>query len=162
MTHTTRRAFLATGTAAIGASIAGCLGDSTDDWKVDDTVPATATTVYQGPGCNCCEVYADYLDDHLEGDLDVVVTEELDAIKTERGVDVDLHSCHTVDLDGYVVEGHVPVEVIVQLFEEEPDLDGIALPGMPSGSPGMGGSKDGTWTIYGFAVGETPIEYTER
>ncbi|AUX10727.1 metal-binding protein [Halalkaliarchaeum desulfuricum] len=160
MTHTTRRALLAT-TAAVGASIAGCLGDATDDWAVEDTVPATAATLYQGPNCNCCEVYADYLDDHLDGGLEVVVTEDLGAIKTERGIDVDLHSCHTVDFDGYVVEGHVPVEVIVQLFEEGPDLDGIALPGMPSGSPGMGGSKDETWTIYGFSADESPTVYTE-
>ena len=51
-------------------------------------------------------------------------------------------------LDGYYIEGHVPIDVVLRLLDERPSIDGIALPGMPSGSPGMDGEKDGPWVIY--------------
>ena len=146
----TRRTFMATGVTALGLSVAGCLGDNTDEWAVDETLPATTAVQYQSPGCDCCDVYADYLQGYLDTTLETETRDDLAPIKDERGIDEELRSCHTVDLDGYVVEGHVPVEVIATLFEEEPEIDGIALPGMPAGSPGMGGSKpeSESWTIY--------------
>ena len=156
-----RRTVLAAGATAIGISVAGCLGDGTDDWEQEGTLPVASATQYQGPSCDCCDVYADYLQDHLETELDVLVTDELDAVKQEYGIESDLRSCHTVVLDGYVVEGHMPVEVIATLFDDEPDVDGIALPGMPSGSPGMGGSKSETWTIYELEDGGDATVYTE-
>src|SRR5690606_19855532 len=63
-------------------------------------------------------------------------------------------SCHTAVVDGYFVEGHVPVEAIVKLLQESADIAGIALPGMPSGSPGMPGEKNGLWTIYALTNGQ--------
>ena len=157
----TRRAFLTTGVTALGLSVAGCLGDNTDEWEADATLPATTAVQYQSPGCDCCDAYAGYLDDHLDTDLETDVLDDLEAIKAERNIDEHLRGCHTVDLDGYVVEGHVPVEVIATLFEGEPEIDGIALPGMPAGSPGMGGSKSGTWTIYELDADGDAGVYTE-
>ena len=161
MTDLTRRALLATVGGAVGVSIAGCLGGD-DDWEMDGTLAAADATQYQGPDCDCCGVYATYLEDHLETDLEVIDDDRLSATKADIGVPRDLGSCHTVVLDGYVFEGHLPVELLDEVLEDQPDLAGIALPGMPSGSPGMGGSKDETWTIYQFDLDGTYDVYTER
>ena len=70
------------------------------------------------------------------------------AIKERYGVPRNLESCHTEIIGGYFVEGHMPIEAIEKLLSERPDIRGIALPGMPSGSPGMPGPKTEPWTIY--------------
>ena len=168
---TGRRPFLATVTVGAATAIAGCLGDS-DDSPADsddheDTTGASTIqlddgTQYQGPACGCCEAYTPYLESQMEshlasalessvdGDLEVVVTEDLAAYKDAAGIPQALRSCHTVVLDGYVFEGHLPVEPIEDFLNEAPDSLGIALPGMPAGSPGMGGEKDEPWTIFEF------------
>lgn len=66
-----------------------------------------------------------------------------------------MQSCHTTVIGGYYIEGHVPVEAIKRLLEEKPQIDGIALPGMPAGSPGMSGSKEGPFVIYSISGGQT-------
>ncbi|MFP8955971.1 DUF411 domain-containing protein [Natrialbaceae archaeon A-CW3] len=159
-----RRTFLAAGAGglAIPVAVAGCLGDNTEEWERDDPLEAASATLYQDPSCGCCEVYADYLDDHLTTSLETVVTDDLASVKGEYEIPNDLYSCHTIELDGYLVEGHMPVETIATMLEDEPDIRGIALPGMPQGSPGMGGDKDGTWTVYAInAAGEEPSIYAE-
>jgi hypothetical protein len=62
---------------------------------------------------------------------------DLAPIKSRHGVPADLHSCHTAVVDGYVIEGHVPADVIVRLLRQRPPVLGLAVPGMPAGSPGM-------------------------
>ena len=164
-----RRSFLATLTIATGTAVAGCLGDSDDSPSEPDGDDATNGsniqladgTQYQGPACGCCDEYTPYLDSRIEsldstlesavdGGLEVVITEDLVAYKDEAGIPQPLRSCHTVVLDGYVFEGHLPVEPIEEYLSEAPDSLGIALPGMPAGSPGMGGEKDEHWTIFEF------------
>lgn len=108
--------------------------------------------VYRSPTCGCCAQYEEY----LEGEgfsIQSEVTEDMDAIKDQYGVPAEAESCHTALFGDYVVEGHVPIEAIDKLLEEEPDIDGIALPGMPAGSPGMGGQKDGPWEILSLKDG---------
>ncbi len=161
MVYTSRREVLAAGAAALGSALAGCLSDGTDEWEIDKSIPITSATMYTGPSCDCCDVYAEYLDDSLQTDIETVVTENLTAVKDEHGIDSDLQSCHTVKLDSYVVEGHIPAEVIDTLVEDEPDIAGIALPGMPAGSPGMGGTKSETWTVYEIASDGEQAVYTE-
>ena len=90
--------------------------------------------------------------------VETVMTEDTAAIKEQRGIPEELWSCHTTIVDGYYIEGHVPIDVVLKLLEERPAIDGIALPGMPSGSPGMDGQKDGPWVIYAVS-GETFQEY---
>ena len=107
-------------------------------------------TVYKTATCGCCHVYAEYLKDE-NVNTKVVDVEDLGVVKQEHGVPEDLQSCHTSMIGGYFVEGHIPLEVIEKLLAEKPMIKGIALPGMPSGSPGMPGPKSGQWTI--FAVG---------
>jgi hypothetical protein len=85
--------------------------------------------------------------------VEAVMVEDTAAIKEEHGIPEDLWSCHTMILDGYYIEGHVPIDVVQKLLEERPAIDGIALPGMPSGSPGMDGVKDGPWVIYAVTGG---------
>lgn len=98
-------------------------------------------TVYKTPNCNCCTKWTSYLEEHgfsvTENSSDT-----LDAVKEHYLVSEELESCHTAIIDGYVVEGHVPVESINKLLEERPDVQGISVPEMSTGTPGMG--NDGT------------------
>ena len=80
--------------------------------------------------------------------VETVMTDDTASIKKEYGIPEDLWSCHTTIVDGYYIEGHVPIDVVLKLLQERPAVDGIALPGMPSGSPGMDGEKEGPWVIY--------------
>lgn len=93
-------------------------------------------TMYHSPGCQCCMKWADYLENH---GINVTVEQagNLYDLKQEKGVPNQLSSCHTAIVDGYIVEGHVPVEDIKRLLEERPDAIGLSVPGMPQNSPGM-------------------------
>ncbi len=70
------------------------------------------------------------------------------------GVPEDMYSCHISFIDGYYVVGHVPIEAIIHLLNTKPAIDGISLPGMPTGSPGMGGIKSEEFIIYSINNGE--------
>ncbi len=115
--------------------------------------------VYLSPTCGCCGAHAEYME--VQG-MDVDVTQRQDP-RVDKHPDLphDLYSCHTTYIGDYFVEGHVPAEVIDTLLEEQPDLEGIALPGMPRGSPGMGGAKMTDWTIYGITPDGDVIEWME-
>ena len=110
-------------------------------------------TVYKSPTCGCCEGYIAFLRKH--GVTVEVVSDDaaLYEAKETNGVPYEAQGCHTVLLDGYVVEGHVPLEALTKLLSERPDIDGIALPGMPSGTPGMEGPKFGPLEVVGFKEG---------
>lgn len=104
-------------------------------------------TIYKSPSCSCCGIYGEYLG---EKGYSVAVQKEtdMDAIKKRFNVPYELESCHTMEVDGYVVEGHVPEEVVEKLLTERPDIQGIGMAGMPSGSPGMPGPKNEEFVIY--------------
>jgi hypothetical protein len=108
-------------------------------------------TLYKNPECGCCEGYADYLRAH-GFKVTVRATNDLAEISRKAGIPPDLQGCHTAFIENYVVDGHVPVEVINKLLAQHPAIKGITLPGMPQGSPGMSGKKTGPFTIY--AVGQ--------
>ena len=74
--------------------------------------------------------------------------ESLDSFKKEHEIPSELESCHTTIIGGYFVEGHIPLEAVEKLLKEKPDIKGIAMPGMPSGSPGMPGAKKGDFVVY--------------
>jgi hypothetical protein len=109
--------------------------------------PPIQATLYKNPQCTCCEGYAQYLEKN-GFQVDVKPTNDLVEISRTAGVPEALEGCHTMFVGGYVVDGHVPVEVIRRLLAEKPAIAGITLPGMPSGSPGMDGTKTATWTVY--------------
>lgn len=106
-------------------------------------------TIYKDPQCGCCSEYANYLERHGYG-VELRDVTNLSAVKAELGVPASLMACHTAVIGDYVVEGHVPVGTIDRLLDERPEAAGIALPGMPAGSPGMTGEKTAPFTIFRF------------
>jgi len=122
-------------------------------------LPAAAepihATLYKNPQCSCCEGYAAYL--RQNGFVvDVKPTNDLTEISQKAGVPEKLQGCHTMFVDNYVIDGHVPVNVIRKLLSERPPIAGITLPGMPEGSPGMTGHRSGPFTIYAIAKDGAP------
>jgi hypothetical protein len=98
-------------------------------------------TVHKDPDCGCCSGWADYL--RTAGfPVTINETRDLDVVRARLGVPNDLAGCHTAEMDGYVVEGHVPARAIERLLRERPQAKGLAVPGMPLGSPGMGGKPE--------------------
>ena len=83
---------------------------------------------------------------------EVVNVQDLEAVKTRYQVPVELRSCHTAIVDGYVIEGHVPVAEIERLLAERPAIVGLAVPGMPGDSPGVGieGAPFGSFKVMAF------------
>jgi len=108
--------------------------------------------VYYSPQCGCCGEYVKYL--RGSGvEVRVIMTEDVVEVKERLNIPGQMWSCHTSLVEGYFVEGHVPLEAVRKLLEERPAVDGIALPGMPGGSPGMGGFKTEPFTIYSVVNG---------
>ncbi|MCG5479705.1 DUF411 domain-containing protein [Sinorhizobium alkalisoli] len=117
-------------------------------------------TLYKNPQCGCCEGYAAYLRDN-GFNVDVKPTNDLLEISREAGVPENMQGCHTMFIDGYVVDGHVPVNIVRKLLKERPPIAGITLPGMPMGSPGMAGTKTEPFVIYTVPKdGKAPEVYT--
>lgn len=104
-----------------------------------------AATLHKDPWCGCCTAYADYLDEN-GFKTTRIDHQDMSPVKRKLGTD-KAASCHTVEIDGYVVEGHVPVAAINKMLKERPDIRGIALPGMPQNSPGMGPEKPGSLEV---------------
>lgn len=99
--------------------------------------PAGPTvTIYKSPTCTCCAKWGDHL---REAGFAVreVIRDDVSAVMDEHGVPMHLRSCHLGVVGGYVVVGHVPGDLVARLLEDQPELAGIAVPGMPRGSPGM-------------------------
>lgn len=132
------------GLAAIAMAVAlpacgpGSAPDSPDTRLADNAgSDAVAITVHRSPTCGCCELWVEHL---RQNGFAVTVVDENDLapLKQRLGVPGRLHTCHTAEVNGYVVEGHVPADVIHRMLQEKPtDIAGIGVPGMPRGSPGM-------------------------
>jgi hypothetical protein len=98
--------------------------------------PSTVVDVYKTPTCGCCSKWVE----HLRGNGFTVRTTDMEStgpIQSRHGVPPEVRSCHTAIVNGYVVEGHVPAGEVKRLLKERPRVTGIAVAGMPSGSPGM-------------------------
>lgn len=107
------------------------------------TIAQNGVTVilHKSPSCGCCGQYGNYLSGKGYT-VDVQQTSDMATVKENLRIPYELESCHTLEIDGYVVEGHVPEEAISKLLAERPDVKGIGMAGMPSGSPGMPGPKE--------------------
>ncbi|MFW6027238.1 MAG: DUF411 domain-containing protein [bacterium] len=113
---------------------------------------AAEMTVYKDPNCGCCDRWVDHV---KAAGFAVTVhdTADLGRIKAKFEVPEDLYSCHTATVDGYLIEGHVPASDIKRLLSERPEAQGIAVPGMPIGSPGMEqGSRRETYDVILFGT----------
>ncbi len=80
-------------------------------------------------------------------DVTVVVVDDIEAVQAEHNIAPEFRSCHTALVGDYVIEGHVPADAIRRFLEEGPELAGLAVPGMPVGSPGMGGRSSVPWSV---------------
>lgn len=118
--------------------------------------PAREAVVHKDPACGCCAEYARYLERNGFA-VTVIDTADMAVVKSINGVPDALAGCHTVLIDRYVVEGHVPVSVLDELLSQRPEITGVSLPGMPPGSPGMGGVKSAPFTIYEISEGPPKI-----
>ncbi|MAF27835.1 MAG: metal-binding protein [Croceicoccus sp.] len=99
---------------------------------------AASFTMYRDPNCGCCLSWADHMEQGGKHEVETIDHPDMRAVKTQRGVPGDLRSCHTVIADGYVIEGHVPAADVERLLAERPEgVTGLAVAGMPMGSPGM-------------------------
>src|SRR5688500_17221059 len=97
---------------------------------------STTLVVYKEATCPCCNAWVDYMRNNGFRVVTYNVT-DLDAVKKKHDIAGNLQSCHTTEVGGYFVEGHVPVDLVRKLLAERPRLAGITVPGMPVGSPGM-------------------------
>ena len=112
--------------------------------------------VFKTPSCGCCDGYVLFLE---EENFKVKQTDmrSLHSIKKRYNIPLEMQSCHTTILGKYFIEGHVPLEAINKLLKEQPDIDGIALPGMPIGTPGMPGEKEEPFVIYQLTDGKSSV-----
>ena len=121
--------------------------------------PGPEIAVYKNASCGCCKKWVEHLQ---AAGFRVTVhdTSTLAGVMERYGVPRKLTACHTAVVDGYVIEGHVPADVIQRLLKERPGIAGVAVPGMPAGSPGMESEtparfyiltfdKNGTTSVYG-------------
>ena len=106
-------------------------------------------TVHRDPNCGCCSGWVRHLQ-KAGFPTTVLDTTDLDAVKTRLGVPDDLAACHTAEASGYVIEGHVPAVALKRLLAEKPDATGLAVPGMPIGSPGMEGAAPEPYDVVLF------------
>ena len=115
--------------------------------------------VFKTPSCGCCYGYVLFLE---EEKFAVKQTDmrSLHTVKKKYNIPLEMQSCHTSILGKYFIEGHVPLEAINKLLKEQPDIDGIALPGMPIGTPGMPGDKEEPFVIYQLVDGKSSVFMT--
>lgn len=106
-------------------------------------------TVYKDPNCGCCKNWIEHLVKHGYR-VDAKDSPDMPAIKRTLGVPNALGSCHTAVVNGYLIEGHVPAADIDRLLERRPRVAGLAVPGMPMGSPGMEGPRSQRYQVYTF------------
>ncbi len=113
--------------------------------------------VYKSPTCGCCSKWIDHLEEN-GFTVESHNRNDMPQIKQAMGVPFDLQSCHTARIGDYIIEGHVPADVIARLLWEKPDVKGLAVPGMPMGSPGMEGPRKERYDIVAFGGdGDTSV-----
>ncbi|TNE74527.1 MAG: DUF411 domain-containing protein [Gammaproteobacteria bacterium] len=141
--------------ATLAMALTGALGFTTP------LMAATAAQnihVYKSPTCGCCKDWVKHLEDN-GFDVEVTETQNLNPIKMDANLTPALASCHTAFIGDYVIEGHVPAAEIHKLIAQAPDARGLAVPGMPMGSPGMevGNRKDHYQVLLFNQQGQTRV-----
>lgn len=135
-----RSVLLALGGVAIAGSV----------WLINSApVSAKEVVVYKNPSCGCCSKWADHLETSGFA-VEVKTVNDMADVKERFGTPWQLESCHTALIDGYVIEGHVPAREITRLLAERPEAMGLAVPGMPAGSPGMEGRYTDAYDVILF------------
>lgn len=132
-------------------ALAACGGAAEGDSPRNAELAAADVVVYKSPTCGCCVGWAEHMREEgftvAEVDLG---PNEMSEKKVELGIPVDLGSCHTATVGDYVVEGHVPADAVRRLLDERPEVEGLAVRGMPIGSPGMEGPNPQPYDVIAF------------
>jgi hypothetical protein len=125
------------------------------------TEAAGPMSVVKSPTCGCCSAWV-AIAEGMGYEVEATDLDDMAEAKRAAGVPEPLWACHTAEIAGYVVEGHVPFEAIERLLEERPEIDGIAVPGMPMGSPGMGDDPTAVYDViaWGGEAGPGEVFYT--
>lgn len=110
-------------------------------------IAAAEMTVYKTPWCGCCHAWTEAVE-KAGYQVSTVDLEDLSAIRKQAGVPAEMEGCHIAAVEGYFLEGHVPLEAIETLLSERPEVAGLAAPGMPQGSLGMGDDPSAAYEVY--------------
>lgn len=139
----------------LGMALVGALGFSTPLLAAG---AAQSIHVYKSPTCGCCTDWVDHLESN-GFEVEVTETHDMNRVKMEAGLSPNLASCHTALVGDYVIEGHVPADDIHRLIANAPKARGLAVPGMPAGSPGMemGDRKDHYQVLMFNDNGQTKV-----
>jgi hypothetical protein len=140
--------------------VAAACGQAGDTPDIESTQALPTVLVYKTPSCGCCNGWVE----HMEAagfTVDARNVTDIMSVKLDAGVPTPMSSCHTALIDGYVVEGHVPAEQVKGLLADRPEVAGIAVPGMPTGSPGMGGPNARPYQVYSFETDGSTAVYAE-
>ena len=124
-----------------------------------DTTPVMI--VHKSPSCGCCGLWVEHMQ-RAGFNVEVRNTDDIGPIKARLGVPYGKGSCHTAEIDGYLVEGHVPADLILKMLKERPAGRGLAVPGMPIGSPGMEGGTPERYQVLLFDKAGTTRVYATR
>lgn len=144
-------------TAAGGVTFAAMTSaEDPEQAVVAAATDSKAITIYRDPNCGCCDAYAEYLESNGYR-VTRVDDRDFDKRSIAAGVPEQGLGCHLAEIDGYVVSGLVPIEILERLVSERPDVTGITLPGMPANAPGMAPEKTGTLRTYAFGAGGVTI-----
>jgi hypothetical protein len=156
MTRTQQVACVVAALLAFGAS--GALQAQKPVQKKTASPAAVKVKVFLTPTCGCCGKWADHM--KAAGfDVEREVTTELEKVPARQPIPANLRSCHTAVVGKYLVEGHVPADVVRQLLREAPAIVGISAPNMPVGSPGMEGPNAQPYPIVAFKADGSVYEY---
>jgi hypothetical protein len=160
------------GSTAVVAAVVG-VGIASVAWRApaarnvapaEARAPLPVVVVYKDPSCGCCREWVQRM--QAAGFTvqihDVPSEAARDEIMRTQGVTPALAACHTAVVGGYVVEGHVPPDLVVRMLTEHPKIAGLAVPGMPTGSPGMDAMGGGHYDVLAFTAGGATRIYDHR
>ena len=156
---TDRREFLIRSASVVAAlAVPGAAGRL----RAAERAPAREMVIRKNRGCMCCDRWAAHLEENGIATR-IEAHPDLNGHKREAGVPEDLWSCHTGSIDGYLVEGHVPAEDVLRMLETRPEIRGIAVPGMPVGSPGMEvGDRVDAYEVIAFGGDDGPFVFASH
>jgi hypothetical protein len=122
---------------------------------------AAEVVVFKSPSCGCCKEWVEHLE---QSGLSVGVHDRYDmsAVKDQLAIPGRLRSCHSAIAGDYLIEGHVPADLIRRALDEKPEVAGLAVPGMPMGSPGMEGPRKDEYAVLAFEHDGQVTVYAER
>lgn len=173
-----RKRWILLGALAVVPMAAACGNDSNaaQEARPDDAAPVSVATtmeaadvslpkvvVYKTPTCGCCGNWVEHMR-QAGFEVETHDMNDLSGIKADLGVQPKHQSCHTATVGDYVVEGHVPADLIKKMLDEKPQIAGLAVPGMPLGSPGMempNGAKD-AYDVVAFKADGSSSVYAHR